>query len=679
MIFGFKKRNKINNSESIELLTKELEAVQLTSHQLMKQTDLNETLEIIVSILVKKLNYFNPSIYLLNEDASTFSIKKVNIPKIFINLAEKLIHKSIYEVPFSLNEENLLSESIKTGKLVVSNSMYDLLKPHINITSANILQKSISVKSIIVAPIKIDNIPIGCLALASKQNTVSKIELKVINTFSDQISIAIYNSQQSEKLKHQVLELENNNKDLSSLFNFARNISKTLDPDQVAQIAVNSLPQDDITIGGVLGLYDQEKHVIQTKTVTDNTISRLALEFTGDLEKYILNLNNTDHLNNPTAEAILTKTAQYSEDIPSYLYPALPKPIASAVEKVLNIKAVIVFPIMSHENVIGTIGYLLKKTISSGFSEKERQLLKTYSYQVGIALENANLYKKSKETQVVLQKALDQVQELRRQERDMIDVMGHELRTPITIVRNALLVLDGIKKASGKISDEVLDKYLEMAIESTRREITLIETLLSATKVDAHRIQLSKEKVDMLDVIHDSIEGNKNFAEEKSIEIQFEEPKNTTFFAYADRLRVQEVMDNLLNNAIKYTPKGYVKIEIKDLKHSIQIDVIDSGIGISREDIANLGKKFFRAKQYVQDDENKQKIVRPGGTGLGLYVVFGLVKGMGGKVIIDSEIGKGSTFSFALQKFNGQNEIKYEESKTNSKISILNIKNDTKD
>jgi len=126
-------------------------------------------------------------------------------------------------------------------------------------------------------------------------------------------------------------------------------------------------------------------------------------------------------------------------------------------------------------------------------------------------------------------------------------------------------------------------------------------------------------------------------------------------WGYADRTRIQEVMDNLLSNAIKYTLRGEVNIDIKTEKNNVYIAVQDTGMGIHKEDIPNLGKKFFRARQYIKSDKGQTGgVVRPGGTGLGLYVSFNLVELMGGKIKIDSELGKGSTFTFNVPLFKGQ-------------------------
>ena len=160
----------------------------------------------------------------------------------------------------------------------------------------------------------------------------------------------------------------------------------------------------------------------------------------------------------------------------------------------------------------------------------------------------------------------------------------------------------------------------------------------------------------MLDVIHDSIEGQKGLSHEKRIPIRFNKPEKM-IWGFADRVRAQEIIDNLLSNAIKYTPKGYVEIKIKEEDKNVIIAVKDTGMGIREEDIPRLGKKFFRARQYVKNhDGADNKVVRAGGTGIGLYVTFNYTKLLNGTIDIKSTYGKGSTFTVTLPKFTGQED-----------------------
>jgi len=245
-----------------------------------------------------------------------------------------------------------------------------------------------------------------------------------------------------------------------------------------------------------------------------------------------------------------------------------------------------------------------------------------------------------------------QLEETLRKERDMLDILGHELRTPLGTVRNAIKMLLR-SKANGQLTDEQLNKYLVMSDENSVRLAKILETILSSTKIDNNRLTLSFDKVDMQDAVNDTVEANRRRAEEKGLQLSVEAPAQ--IFSYGDRDRVQEIVDNLVDNAIKYTDKGSIAIKLKQVDQLIILDVIDTGKGIPEEDIPKLGEKFYRSQTYL---ENKElDVIRPGGTGLGLYVTFSLAKAMGGEIVVTSKIGEGSTFSLRVPAYTGQ-EIK---------------------
>ena len=245
----------------------------------------------------------------------------------------------------------------------------------------------------------------------------------------------------------------------------------------------------------------------------------------------------------------------------------------------------------------------------------------------------------------------------------MIDIMGHELRTPITIIKNYYELLNPLLSNTDfyKRNDRTSIKYKEyikVIGESINREIRLINTLLSATKLDDGQLELNKEAIDIIDIIEDGLLGQARNIKEKKIYMKFEKPSDTDSFPkiYADRIRVHEIIDNLLSNAVKYTEKGGVTIKLSNESKYAKVDITDTGIGIHEKDIENLGKKFYRSRQYIAEGKDTTPLVRPGGTGLGLFVTFGLVEAHGGRVKVESKLGEGSTFSFTLPFVNGNEE-----------------------
>lgn len=325
-----------------------------------------------------------------------------------------------------------------------------------------------------------------------------------------------------------------------------------------------------------------------------------------------------------------------------------------------KLKLSVVIPIRQDFKVSGLL-LLGQKEANSPYGRQEVRFLisiaESTSLAVGrallyqeIQLFNATLQKKvSDATQALLTKnqdleeALGKLEEIRRQEKDMLDVMGHELRTPISIARNAVVTMQ--KEISKEDTDEAkLEKYTHMAVESIRREISLIETFLSTTKLEGSRMQINPEPINLLEVAQESLEAHKDLAERNKTKVIINQPDKEIIVS-ADKIRIQEIADNFLNNAIKYTGEGNVIITIYEKDGLGWMDVKDDGIGISAENLQKLGKKFFRAQTLYNKSGN---IVNPSGTGLGLFVSFQLIDLMQGKRSITSKEGEGSTFSFGL-------------------------------
>ncbi len=265
---------------------------------------------------------------------------------------------------------------------------------------------------------------------------------------------------------------------------------------------------------------------------------------------------------------------------------------------------------------------------------------------------NKTLQEKVNEQTKELQIKVVELEEARKKERDMIDIMGHELRTPATVV---------------KLNVELLQKYVDSNPEEFKRhlgrirdaidnEIKLINTLLSSAKLEGDKVEINSEEVDVLMEIDMCIHGHEREAKYKKLKIVNKAKKRTPTI-YADKARVIEILNNLLDNAIKYTEKGSVIVKTEYDKHGVTVSIEDTGQGIPKDELSKLGTKFYRVDNYIEGRNlDPVDIVRPGGTGLGLYVTFSLVKLMKGKIWVESKLGKGSKFIFTLPIYRGQNE-----------------------
>lgn len=312
--------------------------------------------------------------------------------------------------------------------------------------------------------------------------------------------------------------------------------------------------------------------------------------------------------------------------------------------------------------------FLGNKKNSINYSIQDIDFISSVSSILSVALQRAYLHQevlkfnqtlqeKVNEATVNLRKKIKELEEARKKENNMIDIMGHELRTPATVAKLNIEMLhnwqENMQKKYPNIKEfDDFERYLKRIQDSIENEIGIINTLLVSAKLEGERLELVKTPVNVLNAIELGIEGKKKSAEAKKISIIFDYPKNYKDFPYvlADKGRFQEIIDNLIDNAVKYTDEGCVRITATVEDKNVRISVSDTGKGIAQEDIPKLGTKFFRTNQYIPTESNSEvtQLVRPGGTGLGLFVVYGLVKAHGGEITVESEINKGSTFSFTI-------------------------------
>lgn len=233
---------------------------------------------------------------------------------------------------------------------------------------------------------------------------------------------------------------------------------------------------------------------------------------------------------------------------------------------------------------------------------------------------------------------LSREEELEQMKLDFVSMASHELKTPLTsIVGYLSVVLNENKEKLPKEDLQLLDK----AFTAAQQLQVLIQNLLNVNKIEREQLSVSPEPIDYLAVVSKAVEDLRGQANQKSIVLNFPPPTEPLPKVLADRVRISEVITNLVANAINYTnPGGKVEIGIKVSPVEVTTTVSDTGIGIPKEAIPHLFNKFFRVS-YAEQKVSK-------GTGLGLYITKSIIEKLHGKIWVESEAGKGSKFSFTL-------------------------------
>jgi len=296
------------------------------------------------------------------------------------------------------------------------------------------------------------------------------------------------------------------------------------------------------------------------------------------------------------------------------------------------------------------VGYLLLGDKLSGdiYSSQDIELLEIIGKELAVAIQNAKAYAEIEEFNVTLQARVDHatgrlrvanrhLKELDRAKDEFISMASHQLRTPLTTIKGYLsMMLEG---DAGKLSS-AQKEFVGYAFGSSERMVNLISDLLNVSRLSAGRFLIQTKPTDMVQMIADEVRQLDTHATAKGIKLIFDHPTQTLPPAQIDDNKTRQVIMNFIDNAIYYTQSGEVRVTLHQTADVARLEVTDTGIGVPEGAKKKLFSKFYRA-------DNAQ-IVRPDGTGLGLYLAKRVVEDQGGTIIFNSTEGKGSTFGFEL-------------------------------
>ena len=234
------------------------------------------------------------------------------------------------------------------------------------------------------------------------------------------------------------------------------------------------------------------------------------------------------------------------------------------------------------------------------------------------------------------------VEELESREEFRREYMGnvsHELKTPIFNIQGYVLtLLDGAKD-----DPKIAAKFLKRAAKSVERMTSLIKDMDVLSKVESGQYDIRLEPVQLGVLIEDTLQGVESFARKNDAKISVEIKVDEQDEVLCDSARIEQVLDNLIVNAIKYSDKNkQVKLVVDELESKLQFSVIDNGFGIPQKDLGRVFERFYRVDKARSRDA--------GGSGLGLSIVKHIIDRHNETIVVDSEEGKGTEFKFTLAK-----------------------------
>jgi len=306
------------------------------------------------------------------------------------------------------------------------------------------------------------------------------------------------------------------------------------------------------------------------------------------------------------------------ENVPDYPLPFV---------KEAGFRAMLAVPLLREDRLFG--GLVVRRKEAGWFSKPVEKLLQTFATQSVVALHNAQLFREIEEKGRELEIA-------NKHKSQFLANMSHELRTPLNaILGYTELIIDNIY---GDVPEKIRE-VLERLEKNGRHLLGLINDVLDLSKIEAGQLTLSLNDYSMGEVVQTVITSVEALAVEKKLELKTRIPQDLSI-ARGDEQRIAQVLLNLLGNAIKFTEEGEVRVEVTDSDETFLVSVADTGPGISEAD----QKIIFEEFQQADGSSTREK----GGSGLGLSIVKKIVKMHGGRIWVESDVGKGSTFRFTL-------------------------------
>lgn len=237
----------------------------------------------------------------------------------------------------------------------------------------------------------------------------------------------------------------------------------------------------------------------------------------------------------------------------------------------------------------------------------------------------------------IITRNFERLAEIARMKSEFINIVSHQLRAPLT---NLKWAIDFLTSQEREKSLEKEEEYYSSLKENTGRMIELVDSLLIVSRLEQETVPLRKKEILLENLVIDLVTQFKVFAEASNVEIKFY-PQKDLPLAFVDPSQIKLVIENLIDNAIRYTRGGgIVEIWLEKRNKNFYFKIKDSGVGIPEEDQKYMFQKFFRSENVLREQTR--------GSGLGLFIAKSIIEKSGGKIWFESEEKKGTAFYFTL-------------------------------
>jgi signal transduction histidine kinase len=475
--------------------------------------------------------------------------------------------------------------------------------------------------SYVGVPLVADDEGIGVLGVyTSEEHEFSKDEIEFLKSSAGKAALAIYHERLYEKVDLSKKELELANANLKNSLKALPGIYSALAP-------LTSSGSIAETINGILAS-------LMEATGADAALIRVWKKDTGAT----VVAGHREFSDDPIRQmetgllgGALEWVVKHGEPIIASDIAAEPR-FKTKVHQQLGLASCALLPLRIHGAVSGVIHLASRRP--GRFDEGQKDLLVAIAQQMGVAIENRELFDNLKNSRDALEKA-SKVKD------DFLSVMSHELRTPLSVVMGYAGMIK--ERLLGEINPQQ-ENALQKLLTRGNDQLTMINAILQITQLESRALVIERHLVNLADLFgHLKADYLISHTKEK-VELVWDYPSQPLAIV-TDGGKLKEILVNLINNAIKFTLSGSVSISLRvtdDLQQRqwVELKVADTGIGIAEEHLDQIFDKFY------QIDSSKTRAY--GGTGLGLYIVKHFTEFLGGSIAAASEPGKGSTFTVKI-------------------------------
>jgi GAF domain-containing protein len=465
---------------------------------------------------------------------------------------------------------------------------------------------------LIVPMLKEDEL-IGTIAIYRQEvRPFTEKQIELLSNFARQAVIAIENVRLVNELRARTNELARSVEELRALGDVSQAVNSTLDLATVLSTIVSRAVQLSGTEAGAIYEFDEQQ-------------TELQLRSTYGMSQEMITALRDRHIG--LGEPTVLQAVTHREPVQLPDLRDIPSTPTLDIATRAGFRALLVVPLFARDRVIGAL--VVRRKAPGAFPDNIVDLLKTFAAQSVLAIQNAHLFteidEKSRQLEIASQ-----------HKSQFLANMSHELRTPLNaILGYTELILDNIYGETPDKMREVLDRLQA----NGKHLLGLINDVLDLSKIEAGQLTLELADYSLKEVVHTVFTAVESLATGKKIALTTDTPPNLPR-GHGDERRLTQVLLNLVGNAIKFTDQGDVAIKATTSDGAFTVAVSDTGPGIAPADQAKIFEEF----QQADNAATKRK----GGTGLGLSIAKRIIGMHGGRLWVESDVGKGSTFAFTI-------------------------------